>query len=146
MPLDLGHDAAWHCPALGLIAEAGVVSPDRDRRATNRALEKVADALLQQAVGRQPDRILVAFGLQELVDLGVGKGGIGAEVAAEAALLAGHDRFEYAPPAVCRMDVARTQRTPLQVAELVEHEQRGDSRHRRSGRCRRCLPDRHESD
>ena len=95
------------------------------RRTTNRALEQVADPLLQDAVGRQPDRVLVAFGLQELVDLGVGKGGIGAEVAAEVALpVAGHDRFEHVLPAVRRMDVARAQRTAFEVAELVEHEQR----------------------
>ena len=84
------------------------------RRPTNRTLEKVADALLQQTVGRQPDRVLVVFGLQELVDLGVGKGGIGAEVAAEVALpVAGHDRFEHVLPAVRRMDVARTQRSSV---------------------------------
>jgi hypothetical protein len=39
----------------------------------------MADTLLQNTIGRQPARVLVAFGLQELVDLGVGKGGIGAE-------------------------------------------------------------------
>ena len=93
--------------------------------ATNRALEQIADTLLQNAIGRQPDRVLVAFGRQELVDLGVGKGGIGAEVAAEAALpVTGQDRFEHALPAVRRMDVARAQRTAFEVAELVEHEQR----------------------
>ena len=81
--------------------------------------------LLQNAVGRQPDRVLVAFGLQELVDLGVGKGGIGAEVVAEVALpVAGHDRFEHVLPAVRRVNVARTQRAAFQIAELVEHEQR----------------------
>ena len=93
--------------------------------ATNRALEQIADTLLQNAIGRQPDRVLVAFGRQELVDLGVGKGGIGAEVAAEVALpVAGHDRFEHVLPAVRRMNVARAQRRTLQIAELVEHEQR----------------------
>ncbi len=85
----------------------------------------MADPVLQDSVRRQPDRILVAFGLQELVDLGVGKGGIGAEVAAEVALpVAGHDRFEHVLPAVRRMDVARAQCRTLQIAELVEHEQR----------------------
>src|SRR5258708_7941029 len=85
----------------------------------------MADTLLQNTIGRQPDRVLVVFGLQELVDLGVGKGGIGAEVAAEATLpVTGHDRFEHVLPAVRRMDVARAQRTAFEVAELVEHEQR----------------------
>lgn len=91
----------------------------------HRALEQIADTLLQNAVARQPDRVLVAFGLQELVDLGVGKSGIGAEVAAEVALpVAGHDRFEHVLPAVRRMNVARAQRRTLQINELVEHEQR----------------------
>src|SRR6267142_6188476 len=118
MPLDLGNDAAWHRPALRLIAEAGVVSPGRDWGATNRALEQIADTLLQNAIGRQPDRVLVAFRFQELVDLGVGKGGIGAEVAAEVALpVAGHDRFEHVLPAVRRVNVARAQRRTLQITE-----------------------------
>jgi len=73
----------------------------------------------------QPDRVLIVFGLQELVDLGVGEGGIVAEVAAEAALpVTGHDRFEHTLPAVRRRDFARAQRTAFEGAELVEHEQR----------------------
>jgi hypothetical protein len=68
-------------------------------------------------------RVFVTFRFQELVDLWIGKGGIGAEVAAKVALpVAGHDRFEQAPPAFCRVNVARMQRTPLQIAELVERE------------------------
>ena len=87
-------------------------------------LEQVADPVLKNPIGRQPDRVLVAFGLQELVDLGVGKGGIGAEVAAKVSLpIAGHGRCEHVLPAVRRMDVARAQRRTLQIAELVEHEQ-----------------------
>ncbi len=70
-------------------------------------------------------RIVYFFGFQELVDLGVGKGGIGAEVAAEVALpVAGHDRFEHVFPAVRRVNVARAQRRTLEITELVEHEQR----------------------
>ena len=42
----------------------------------------MSDPLLQDVVGWQPDRILEAFGLQELLDLRVGEGGVGAEVAA----------------------------------------------------------------
>ena len=66
-------------PASRLVAEVGVVPPDLDARATDGALEQVADALLEHFVGRQSDGVLQAFGLQNLVDLGVGKGGIGAE-------------------------------------------------------------------
>jgi hypothetical protein len=89
------------------------------------ALEQIADTLLQDAVRRQPDRVLVTFSFQKLIDLGVGKGGIGAEVAAEITLpVTGHDRFEHVLSAVGRMDVALAQRRTLQIAELVEHEQR----------------------
>jgi hypothetical protein len=48
---------------LRLIAEAGVVPPDLDGRATNRALEQIRDPLLKNLIGGQPDRILEAFGL-----------------------------------------------------------------------------------
>ncbi len=83
----------------------------------------MADALLQNAVGRQADRVIAAFGFEERLDLGAGAGVIGAEVAAKLALpIARHDRFEQVLPAVRRMDVARAQRGTLQVAELVEHE------------------------
>lgn len=60
--------------------------------------EQIRDPLLKDLIGRQSDRILEAFGLQELVDLGVRKGGIGAEVAAlELAPIAGHDRLQHPP-------------------------------------------------
>jgi len=63
---------------------------------------------LEDAVGGQPDRVLVVFGFQELVDVGVGERGIGAEVAAQVAFpVEGHDRFEHVLPADRRMDVAR---------------------------------------
>jgi hypothetical protein len=83
----------------------------------------VADALLEDAVRRQPDRVLVAFGFEERVDLGAGEGGIGAEVAPQVTLaVAGHDWLEHVPPAIRRVDVARAQRRTLQITELVEHE------------------------
>src|SRR5665811_2448463 len=82
VPLDLGNHAARYLPALRLITEAGVVPSDLARRTANRALEQVADPLLKNLIGRQPDRVLVAFGLLELVDLRVRKGGIGAKVTA----------------------------------------------------------------
>jgi hypothetical protein len=47
------------------------------------------------------------FGLQELVDLRICKGGIGSEVAAlELALIPGHDRLQHVLPTVGTMDVA----------------------------------------
>ena len=84
-----------------LIAEAGVVPSHLARRTTDRALEKVADPLLKNLIGRQPDRILVAFGLLELVDLRVREGGVGAKVTAlELAPIPGHDRLQHVLPTV----------------------------------------------
>jgi hypothetical protein len=92
---------------LRLIAEVGVVPSHLARRTTDRALEQVADLLLKNLIGRQPDRILELFVLQELVDLRVRKGGIGAKVTAlELAPIAAHDRLQHVLPTVGRMDVA----------------------------------------
>src|SRR5450756_2589915 len=66
--LDLGNHAARCLPTLRLIAEIGVVPSNLARRTTNRALEQISDPLLKNLIGRQPDRVLVAFGLLELVD------------------------------------------------------------------------------
>jgi len=80
LPLDLGHDAAWLTPALRLIAEAGVVPARLMRWSPDRASQQIADPALQDIVGRQPDRVgnLLSFG--NLVHLGIGEGGIAAEV------------------------------------------------------------------
>jgi hypothetical protein len=55
MPLDLGYDTSRLLPALRLIAEAGVVTADLERWSPDWALEQVADPVLQDAIGRQPD-------------------------------------------------------------------------------------------
>ena len=102
-----------------------MVPPDLDGRATNRPLKQIPDPLLKNLIGGQPDRILEAFGLQELVGLRVREGGIGTEVAAlELPPIAGHDRLNLVLPTVRRMDVARTQHAAFQITELIEHEQR----------------------
>ena len=95
------------------------------RGAPDRALEQIADPLLQDAVGRKPDRILDPLGFQELVDLGHGEGRVGAEIEArDLAPIARHDRLQHVLPAVGAVDVAGTQRAAFQITELVEHEQR----------------------
>jgi hypothetical protein len=43
----------------------------------------MGDTFLKNLIGRQPDRILVSIRFEELVDLGVCEGGIGAQVAAQ---------------------------------------------------------------
>src|SRR5216683_1686465 len=66
---------------LRLIGEAGVVPAHLKRRSTDGTREQVSDLALQDGVGRQPDRIAVALGFEELVDLRVGEGRIAAEIA-----------------------------------------------------------------
>jgi hypothetical protein len=58
MPLDLGNDPAGLHPALRLVAEAGVGAANVLGRTTDRAAEQMADPLLQNAVGGQPDGVL----------------------------------------------------------------------------------------
>ena len=95
------------------------------RRPPDRPPEQVADPLLQDAVGRKPDRILDPLRFEELVDIGIRKAGVGAEIEArDLAPIACHDRVEHVVPAVGAVHVAGTKRTAFQVAELVEHEQR----------------------
>src|ERR1022692_4811439 len=80
MPLDLGDHPARLAPACRLIGEIGVVPPDIVRRSPNRTLEQVADPMLQDLVGRQPDRVFDPLRLQVLVDLWVREAGVGAEI------------------------------------------------------------------
>ena len=81
MPLDLGYDTAGLLPALRLIAEAGVVAAHLVRRSPDWALEQVSDLVLQDPIGRQPDRITHALGFEELVDLRVGEDRIASKIA-----------------------------------------------------------------
>jgi hypothetical protein len=94
-------------------------------RATYRTLEQVADAFLQDAVRRKPDRVLDAFRFQILVDIGIGEARVGAEIdARDLAAIARHDGLQHIPPAVGAVNVVGTKRAAFQIAELVEHEQR----------------------
>ena len=80
---------------------------------------------MQDLIGRQPDRVADAFGLQQLVDLRLGERRVGAEVQIDAALaVAGHNRLQDQAPVLGAVHVARPEPAALQVAELVEHEQR----------------------
>src|SRR6266404_8935629 len=94
-------------------------------RATYRTLEQVADAFLQDAVRRKPDRVLDAFRFQILVDIGIGEARVGAEIdARDLAAIARHDGLQHILPAVGAVNVAGTKRAAFQIAELIEHEQR----------------------
>jgi hypothetical protein len=56
--------------------------PDMVRRSPDGSGQQVRDLVLQDRVGRQADGVGVAFGFQEFVDLRLGEGGIGPEIAA----------------------------------------------------------------
>ena len=56
---------------------------------------------------------------------GVSKGRVAAKIQAlHNPLVADDHRLQHRAPALSAVHVARTQRTPLQIAEFVEHEQR----------------------
>jgi len=123
MPLDLGHDAAWLIPALRLIAEAGVVAANLMRRSPDRALQQVADPTLQDAVGRQPDRVAGTLGFKELVHLGIGEGRVASAIKTlHDAPVARDYWFQDCAPTVGAVHVAGSQGASLDIAELVEHE------------------------
>jgi len=125
MPLDLDDHPARLGPASRLIGEVRVGTPDIEGGAADRALEQIADPLLQDAVGGQPDGVFDPFALKILVDLGIGEAGVGAEIEArELAAIARHDRLQHGVPCIGAVHVAGTQDAALQVAELVKHEQR----------------------
>src|SRR5208282_3703040 len=105
--------------------EAGVIPADLLRRSPRWTLEQVADLALQNDVGRQPDRIAVTLGFEELVNLRIGEGRVPSEIAPlHRASVARNHRLQHGPPAISRMDISGPQGTSLQIAELVEHEQR----------------------
>ena len=80
---------------------------------------------MQDAVRWQADRVFDPFGFEELVDIGIGEAGVSAKVdSRDFASIARHDRFENALPTIGAMNVPRPQGAALQIAELVEHEQR----------------------
>ena len=99
--------------------------PHLVRRSPDRAHEQVSDLVLQDSVGRQPDRVADALGFEEFVDLGVGKGRVASKIETlHRAPVAGDHRLKHRAPGVRAVDVAEAQCAPFHIAELVEHEQR----------------------
>jgi len=74
MPLDLSNHATRFGPASRLIREIGMESADLVRRSPDRTLEQIPDPVLQDLVGRQPDRVFDPLRLQELIDPWHGEG------------------------------------------------------------------------
>jgi hypothetical protein len=95
------------------------------RWAADRTLQQPGDALLEDGIDWQPDRVFVTLGFQEFVKLRVGKCGIAAEIAAlHLVSVTRNDRLQNIAPAIRGVHVLGPQRTPLQITELAEHEQR----------------------
>ena len=67
MPLDLGDHSARLRPACRPVGEIGVV-PDLVRRPSDWAREQIADPVLKDLIGGQPDRVFDPLGLKALVD------------------------------------------------------------------------------
>src|SRR3954465_14119979 len=124
MPLDLGHDPAGAAPGLGLVAEAGVETPDLVGRTPHRTLEQMSNPALENGIGGQADDIPVVLRFQEFVDLRRGKTRIGSEVAPlHGGPVTGDDRFQHLAPALGGVDVAGPQGAAFEITELVEHEE-----------------------
>jgi hypothetical protein len=73
------------------------------RRSPDRAGEKPSDTALKDRIGGQPDCVFVALSFQELIDFRVSERSV-------------------------TLEVARPQGAPLQIAELLEYEQRAIGR------------------
>jgi hypothetical protein len=93
-----------------LIVEVRVESPDIVGRAADRALEQVADPILQDAVGGETDRILDALGFEKLIDVRIGEARVGAKIdARDLAAIARQDRLQRTLPSIGAVDVAGAQ-------------------------------------
>src|SRR3954451_4604771 len=125
MPLDFGHDVARLVPALRLIAEAGVITSYLLRWSPDRSVQQMSNLVLQDRIGRKPDRVAGTLGFKKLVDLRIGKSCVTSKIQMlRDAPVTRYHRLQHCAPAVGTMYVARPQRTSLDIAELIEHEQR----------------------
>src|SRR3954447_2382690 len=125
MPLDLCYDMSRLVPALRPIAEAGGTPPHRGGWSPDRSLQQISDLILQDLVGRKPDRVAGTLGFKKLVDPGIGESGVASKIQMlHNAPVTRNHRLQQRAPAVGTVDVARPQCASLDIAELVEHEQR----------------------
>ena len=74
------------------------LSPDR--------LQQIADPVLQDAVGWQPDGVADVLGFEKLVDLRVGERRVAPKIEAlYRAMIAGDHRFQHRAPAIGAVNV-----------------------------------------
>ena len=94
------------------------------RRATDGTLEQVGDGLLKDSVCLEADGVLVPFGFEEFVEAGQRKRGIAPEkTPLHLVPVADHDRLQDRAPAIGAVDITGSKHAPLQITELVEHEE-----------------------
>ncbi len=125
VPLDLSHHAPLLAPRACLIIEAGVEAANVVWRPADGTGEKMRDVLLKNHIRFELNGVGVALGFQELIDVRCGESGIAPEVAAQVAFpIAGDNRLQNVAPIMGAVNVAGTQGTPFQIAELVEQEKR----------------------
>src|SRR4051812_17852508 len=80
VPFDLGYDVARLAPALRLISKAGVVTSYLVRWSPDRAFEHMPNLVLQDAIGRQADRVASTLGFEQLIYLGIGESGVAPKI------------------------------------------------------------------
>src|SRR4051812_50019855 len=121
MPLHLGYDPARAAPALGLVAEAGVETPDLVGRTPHRTLEQMSNPALENGIGGQADDIPVVLRFQEFIDLRRGKPRIGSGVAPlPGGPVKGDDRFQHPAPALGGGGGSRPQSAGVGSPPMVE--------------------------
>ena len=117
----IGHDARRPRPCADAATSVKHLSNLTVRRTANRSREQIADAFLQNLVGRYTDRVQEALGFEVFVKLRQGERGIPSEVAAQVPTLVANDnRLQHTFPVIGRVDVAGTEGTPFHIAELVK--------------------------
>ena len=129
MELDLGDDPAGLRPALRPVMEAGVDAHDMVRRSAGAALRQPIDPFVQLRIALDADGVIPALGLQQVEERRDGEGRIGPEPppgdrGSGLGRVSRQHRLQHFLPAVGAVDIAGTQGAPLQIAELVEHEER----------------------
>jgi hypothetical protein len=99
------------------------------RRSSGASFGQPVDPFVELGVALEPDGIIPALGFQQIKECRNGKGGIGPEPppgdrGAGLGRVARQHRLQNIFPAICAVHIAGTQGASLQVAKLVEHEQR----------------------
>ncbi len=93
------------------------------RRTTNGSCEQMADAFLKNLIHCNAYRENLALTHHELLHLRRSEGGIGTEISPHHPVSVSlNDWLQHLAPVIGAVNVAGTQGTPFQIAELVEQE------------------------